>query len=235
MKGKFKIEVSRNLVIAIIVLIILTILLATINSITKNRYTSIKIDDKREYVIIRYNNKKSNSFVPYINVRSADADKVNNEIKNITSSYLTSDTTDKNVTYRYNAYKNLVSVVLIFKDKINNQNTYLFKTYVLSLKDGHLLDNSEILKTFDTNYIYVNKKMDDIMHEKYEDELKNGIIYNCNFSECYLPMRGIKNYLDGANLYAENGKLIVYRAYNVYSKYKEEDYFTRDDFKFVIG
>ena len=49
-----------------------------------------------------------------------------------------------------------------------------------------------------------------------------------------MSLRKIDDYLDDVNYYIENGSLVVYKTFEVYSKYNEEDYFTRDDFKFYI-
>ncbi len=229
-----KIEINKKLVIVVIALIIVALVLGLVNAFVKNRYTASKIDSKREYVIIRYNNKQSSSFVPYINLNSNDAKDVNNEIKSITSSYLSSDTKDTNVTYRFNAYKNTLSVVLMFKDYDGETYNYSFKTYVFNLENGKLLTDDEILKMFNSNYNEISIKIENEMKIKYADEVERGIITNCDYNTCYLDLRGIKSYIEGANLYTENGKLVVYKAYNVYSKYKEEEYFTRNDFKFII-
>lgn len=233
---KDKIEIDKKLVIVIIVLIIITIILGIVNSSLKNRYTSLKIDDDKEYVILRFNNKGNNSFVPYVNLKSEDAKKVNNEIKSITNDYLYSETRHKNVTYRYNAEGSFVSVVLIFKDYINNENKFSFKTYVFNLNNnGSLMSDDEILNTFNVNYSFINGKMEEQMEEKYRKEIEKKILPStCDYNTCFLNLRGISNYIDNANYYIENGKLVVYKAYNVYSSYKEEEYYTRNDFKFVI-
>lgn len=237
MNNQKKIEYNKKLLILLIIVLILYAILLVIKNKNDNNYTNYKDDSNKEYVYTKYQSSKNNAKVPYVNLVSEDAKKVNNEIITLSTDYLKSTNKNKTVTYRYNQNKNILSVVLTFRD-VNEyeQLKYNYKTYVFDLSKGaKLLTDDEIINKFSTTYAEVNEIMSKSMKEKYVDEVKKGYIdkNECNYS-CYLENRNINNYIDNANYYIENSHLIVYRAFEVYSIYGEEEYFTRNDFKFLI-
>ena len=237
MKNQQKIEYNKKLLIALIVVLALYAILLVIKNKSDNHYTNYKDDINKEYVYTKYQSSKNNAKVPYINLVTEDAKKVNHEILTLTTDYLKATNKNKTVTYRYNQNKNILSVVLTFRD-INEyeQLEYSYKTYVFDLsKSAKLLTNDEIINKFDITYAEVNEIMAKNMKEKYVDEIVKGYVdkNECNYS-CYLENRNINNYIDNANYYIENSHLIVYRAFEVYSIYGEEEYFKRSDFKFLI-
>ena len=80
--------------------------------------------------------------------------------------------------------------------------------------------------------IYLEAKFKEI----YTDIIKNGYYTSkeCDYN-CFLNNRRISNnYLDGIAYYIENGSLIGYKYFNFESEYGEEDYFTENDYRFVI-
>ncbi len=236
MKNK-KFDFDKRLLIVLIVVIVLFVVLQTVNTKSQNKYVSMKQDETKKYVYTKYQSTVNNAYVPFINIVGTDVNNVNNEIVNDATNYLASTDKNKTVTYYYNQSNNIVSVVLIYREMIDSKLTYKYKTYVFDLSNNaKKLSDSEILKIFNFDTDYVNKKMASIMKNKYADEVNNGIIdkNECDYS-CYLKLRGISNYTDNANYYIEDSKLVVYKAFDVYSKYEEEKYFTRDDFKFYIN
>ena len=88
---------------------------------------------------------------------------------------------------------------------------------------------------YDITTIGVDNIIKKKMVELYNDEITKGYFKKseCDFN-CYLKLRETNDFSKNANYYIENGHLVVYRTFNVYTKYKEEEYFTRDNFKFVI-
>jgi len=231
-----KVEYNKKLLIFLIVILIIYFILQGINNKNKTRIDSFKLSASKEYVYTKATNT-NNSKVPYVNLFGSDAQKVNNQIDTLTKEYLESNNKNKSITYRYNQNKNILSVVLIFKNINEYQQLYYnYKTYVFDIKAGcKLLTNDQILKKFNITYAQVNEVMKKTMQQKYIDEVKKGFIdkNECNYA-CYLEHRNIKRYIDNANYYIENSHLIVYRAFEVYSIFGEEDYFTRNDFKFLI-
>ena len=55
-----------------------------------------------------------------------------------------------------------------------------------------------------------------------------------DYNNCYLKLREVSDLLSGVNYYIENDSLVVYRSFQTYSIYDEQDYFTRADFRFLI-
>lgn len=234
---KKKIEYNKKLLIFLIIVIIIYGFLKAVENNNKLRNNAYKMSSSKEYVYTVHSSDTNKAKVPYINLLSIDANKVNNEITNITKEYLESKNPNKTVTYRYNHNKNILSIVLMFRD-IDQYNhlTYNYKTYVFDLNKGaKLLTNDEIIGKFNITYAQVNEVMAKSMQQKYVDEVKKGFIdrNECNYA-CYLQHRDISRYIDKANYYIENSHLIVYRAFEVFSIFGEEDYFTRNDFKFLI-
>ncbi len=232
-----KIEYNKKLLIALIIVLILYIVLLIVKNNNDQAYSNYKDDESKEYVYTKYESTKNNAKVPYINLVTEDAKKVNQEILTLATEYLKATNKNKTVTYRYNQNKNILSVVLTFRD-INqyDQLKYRYKTYVFDLKNSaKLLTNNQIIDKFNITYDEINEIMAKAMKEKYVDEVRKGFIEKneCNYS-CFLENRNINNYIDQANYYIENSHLMVYRAFEVYSIYGEEEYFTRNDFKFLI-
>lgn len=238
MKVKNKEEkINKKLLVLLIIIMIIWIILQSIQGRKEASNQKNKIDPKKEYVITKYHSDSNQAVVPYINVKGVDVEIANDEITNLTQDYITSKDKNKTVTYRYNQYKNILSLVITFRDiDENDQLYYTYKTYVFDLdKEAKSLTEGEILEKFNISIPEINQKMESIMKEKYQEEAKKKIINQaeCDYN-CYIGLRKISNYTDEANYYIENGHLVVYRAFSVYSIYQEENYFTRDDFKFII-
>lgn len=232
-----KIEYSKPLLIFVTIILISFIVTIIINKRSIEDYSIIKADTKKEYIYTYKENQRSRSYIPQINIFSKDASKVNKEIIEESKEYLNSNTPDISVSYKYNQYKNILSVVMTYKIlNTNKELEFFFKTYVFDLKqDGKLLSDVEILNMYDITTVGIDNLIKKKLLEIYNDEVNKGIINKneCNY-KCFLDLRGSEDFSKRAKYYIENGHLVVYRAFNVYSKYKEQKYFTRDHFKFII-
>ncbi len=230
-------QISKILIALLIIIVILFIILKIVDLKNNSKYEKYKLDKTKEYVYTKYTSTKNNAKVPFINIKKEVITQVNNEIENDTRIYRNSDDPNKTVTYRYNQNKNILSIVLTFRDIDEEERLiYSYKTYVFDLANNcKILTDEEILKKFKTTYAHVNNTIGKAMQEKYKDEVKKGYLdkNECNY-KCFLEMRNITNYLDNVNYYIEEGSLVVYKAYDVYSIYGEEEYYTRNDFKFII-
>ena len=236
-KSKRKIEYSKPLLISAIVVTIALIVTIIINKKSVEDYSTIKADTEKYYVYTYKENERSRSYIPQINIFSKDAVKVNKEIIEESEEYLKSNTSDISVSYKYNQYKNILSVVMTYKIlNTHKELEFFFKTYIFDLKqDGKLLTDEEILNMYDLTSIGVDNLIKSKLLEIYNDEVSKGIINknSCDY-KCFLRLRGSEDFSKGAKYYIENGHLVAYRAFNVYSEYNEEKYFTRDNFKFII-
>lgn len=232
-----KFEINRKLLIILCLLLVVAIVLFMFRYFNKAKYNSYRIDEGKNYVYTKYSSSTNKAVIPYINIVGDYAKAVNEEIEKISKEYLVSKDVNKTVTYRYNQNRNILSVVLMFRDIDSEKRLiYSFKTYVFDLSKGcKLLTNDEILKMFDITDREVNDVMANVMKSKYSDEIEKGFIVKeeCDY-KCFLEMRNIDNYIDNANYYIEEGHLVVYRAFSVFSIYGEEEYYTRNDFKFIV-
>lgn len=237
MENLKNLEFSKKLLTFLIIVVVILLALQLIKNKKENLYNSYKESPKKEFVYTKYHSDTNNASVPYINLTGENIKKINKEIVENATSYLTSENKDKTVTYRYNQSKNILSLVITYRDVDENDRLiYSYKTYVIDLKaDQKVLTNDEIINKFNITYKEINDIMDSQMKEKYKEEIKEKYIEKneCDYS-CYLKTRGINSYIENASYYIENSRLVVYRPFDVYSIYGEEDYFTRKDFKFII-
>ena len=232
------VEVSKKLFITMIVVLVLVIVATFVKSIYVNRYEKYKVNKKEDFIYTKVEYKKSNSAIPYINLNTNFAKELNKQLGDLADTYRKSNTSNNSISYRYNINANIVSLVVILKSiNDNDELTFDFVTYVFDLDKGaRVLDDEEILSRYDLTLEDVSKEIKKQMKQKYNYEIKEEVLPDtCDFDKCFLGLRGIDNYTDNANYFIENDELVVYRAYNVYSKYEEENIYSRDDFKFYIN
>ena len=232
------VEVSKKLFIAMIVILVLTIGATIVKKIYVNRYERLKVNKNQDFIYTREEYKESKSYVPYINLNTSFAKELNSKIKELARTYEDSDTSNQSISYRYNVNANIVSVVIILKS-INDKDelSFDFITYVFDLDNkGKALTDEEILSRYSLDEDNVSLSIEKQMKEKYNYEIKEEILPStCDYDKCFLELRGIDDYLDNANYFIENDELVIYRSYDVYSEYGEEDIYSRDDFKFYIN
>ena len=237
MKSLKKLDYSKPLLITLILVLVIFFILFIINKRSSNNYSSLKKDTKKDIIYTYEESSRSRSYIPQINLFSLDALKINKEIIKDSREYLDSNTPNKSVIYNYNYYKDKLSVVLTYKDiNDNGELEFSFKTYVLDLSnDGSVMSDSDILNLYDITKMGIDNLIKKKLYDVYQDEVSKGIIDSneCDYL-CYLKLRGTNNFSENSNYYIENGHLVVYRSFNVYTKYKEEKYFTRDNFKFIV-
>ena len=180
----------------------------------------------------------SETSIPYINLNTDFAKVLNGQLEKLSSSYKNSNSSTNSLSYRFNVSGNYLSLVLIFK-KMDSSNRlqFDFKSYVFDLSDGaRALSDTEILNLFNIDNNYVEKQINNKFKNKYLDEVKKDIISSskCDYNNCYLKLREVSDLLSGVNYYIENDSLVVYKSFQTYSIYDEQDYFTRADFRFLI-
>ena len=199
---------------------------------------SICIDKNEDYIYDYVTYSASETSIPYINLNTEFAKVLNGQLEKLSSSYKSSNSSTNSLSYRFNVSGNYLSLVLIFKKMdSNNRLQFDFKSYVFDLSDGaRALSDTEILNLFNIDNNYVEKQIDNKLKNKYLDEVKKDIISSskCDYNNCYLKLREVSDLLSGVNYYIENDSLVVYRSFQTYSIYDEQDYFTRADFRFLI-
>lgn len=231
------VEISKKLFITFIVVVVLAIIAFIVSKVYTKDYEDYKIDDDKEFIYTYETYSSSETDIPYVNINIEFAKSLNKSLQELGSSYKSSTTPNVSMNYQYNINNNIVSLVIIFK-KLNEKNELVFDyvTYVFDLeKEGKVLTDSEILKKYNITVDDVNEEINLQMVKKYDNEINNNVLPGtCNYIDCFLKLRNINKFTDNAHYFVEDGKLVVYTSYNVYSEYKEEEYFTREDFKFYI-
>lgn len=232
------VEVNKKLFITMVVVLGLALVATFVKSIYVNRYNKYKVNTKEDFVYTRKEFKKSDSAIPYINLNTNYAKELNQQLYDLFENYRDSDTSANSISYRYNINANIVSVVIILKSiNDNDELNFDFVTYVFDLDKGaKVLSDEEIIGRYNLSESDVSKELEKQMKNKYDYEVEQEILPDtCTYDNCFLKLRGIDNYLDNANYFIENDQLVIYRSYDVYSEYSEEDIYTRDDFKFYIN
>lgn len=228
---------QKSMYIACIVLAIISIILVIWYSLSnKGEYNKIKIDKSKAIVYTQYTktqNKKTTQ-VPYINVSSTAVKAVNTQIKQFSSYYLNAD--DNNIiNYKYDINGDILSLfieVIYYNKKVP---FLTFKTYNINLETLDALTNAQILQLYNIEESAVENKIKARFEYFFKDEREKNIFdEECDY-ECFLGMRGIKNYTDNIHYYIDEGKLYIYKEFNVHSIYDEEDYYKSSDFKIKIS
>lgn len=124
--------------------------------------------------------KANELIVPYINIESSDAKKVNQEIYKLYEELI--DKFNKNLdleiyftTVKYQTYYNndIVSVVITTESAGTGVPQYDYYTYNFNLKDGSLLSYEDIYKSIGHNKDNINNRVEQIIKNTMEDLLGN--------------------------------------------------------------
>ena len=179
-------------------------------------------------------NKKMNDHIPIININNSSINDINNEINKIYNNYLNSN--PDYFRYDYKINDDILSLVLIYRNKLDKENnyTYKFKTYNISLKTLLLYDDNLILAKYKLNLSDVNKKMREDFQKTYDDLLrKNYIDETYNYNRLITDLE-LTNFTSDINYYIDNNKLYVYRSFNIYNNKNITSYFNESNYRFYI-
>lgn len=201
-------------------------------------YNYIKIDSSNYLVYTldtKLNNQNLYSEIPYININSDDAKLVNETIEKYAEQFLK----NKNNLLVYNSQLNgdILSISLRMADYRSGYSfpDVSFYTYNFDLRTCSLMTDDELLNLFHVDKDDVSKKIEKAFKKYYDDEVYQGYLVKeeCDYA-CFLEWREVDDYMDSVHYFVENGKLGVYRSFNIYSIYGEEDYYKDEDYKFYI-
>lgn len=233
-KNKPTSEQILMLCIAGIALIIM-IAFAFHNYNVKN-YNYIKQDRSKTLIYTQYYNENGDYIkeVPYINMNGDQLIEVNNEINNLMQKY--KELSRAVVTYETELNGQVLSLVI---KAVNYETNYAaeveFKTYNINIESQMVYDDSAILELYGINTSYVKDRIRQQLQSYYTD-IVNDKYYTkqeCNF-DCFLNWRGIDDYLEDVSYYISGGKLYAYKPFTFASVFGEEEYFTDEDFMFLI-
>lgn len=201
-----------------------------------NNYNNIK-QDKGKYLVyskVEVNDNDHYKYIPFVNIKSETADKVNEDIDLFTNKYLNSEKAA--IIYEYDVNGIILSIIVkIFDYEKEYAPEVYFRSYNINLNTKELISNKSLLDFFEITEEKVSNILDQEFHKYYDDLTKEGyyVEQECNF-KCFLGYKGIDNYLDNANYYVKKGNLVVYRPFTYYSIFNDEEYFENEDFEFLL-
>ena len=216
-------------------LVVFAIIISLYTSTFKNDVIkTIKINKSKDLI---YTTKErvidgKKSEVPYINMKGKNIAKLNQDLEEFVNKYYNNPTSI--ISYTYDVSDKILSLVVkvAYFDKVYYPD---FRTYNINLSDLSVLSDEDLLTKFNLTEEDVSNKIEDKFTYFYNDALNKGYYSGeCDYN-CFLYFRGDKDYLDNIHYYIKNNKLYVYKAFNVYSIYDEEKYFTEDDFLIEVS
>ena len=220
------------IIMTLIIIVILGIVLYYVNNKDYN-YTDILENNKYDIVYDRISSYKDR--VPYININNDNIKKINQEIETMYNEYLIFSPDGFN--YQYNVSKEILSIIItayVVKPESTHYDI-IYKSYNINLKDFKVLSNKEILNRFNISekkmeYYLYNKFINyysDLISKKYFTEAE------CDFN-CFLESKNVENLLDDNYYYINDNHLELYKNFNIFTDYKEENYFNESSFHFIV-
>ena len=179
-------------------------------------------------------NKKQNDHVPFININNSSLNDINNEINRIYNNY--NNNNPDYFRYDYAVNDNMLSVVLIYRNKNESETnySYKFKTYNISLKTLYRVEEDYILGIYKLKKSEVHKKMKEDFYKHYEELIKKNYINDKYSFGSVIDDLELSNFVSETNYYIEDNNLYVYRSYNIYNNEKLSTYFDESCYKFFI-
>ena len=225
---------DKKIIIAIIVISIISISVIVF-LINNKKYNYTNLLEKKDYDIVYTKTNTNIDNVPYININNDSINKINQEIESIYQNYLIFSPNGFN--YSYSVSGNILSVI-ITAQVVHPESTHydiIYKSYNIDLANLKVLTNKEILDKYNISedkmkYYLYNKFLNyynDLILNKYFTEKE------CDFNS-FLESKNIDFMLDDFNFYINNKHLELYMYFNIFTKYKEENYFNEDSFHFII-
>ena len=232
---------SRKKVLVWIVVVVFIVLLIGYY-LYKNYYSNYNYikQDTSQYLVYTIdtsvNGQNMHSEIPFVNIDSEDANTVNQTIQNYADSFL--ENRNNLMVYDSQVNGEVLSLLLRMSDYSSGYSfpDVTFHTYNFNLNTQSLMNDKLILSLFDVTEKKKKKKIEIQFRDFYEEEVYKGYLVEeeCDY-ECFLEWRGVEDYMDSVYYYIENGKLMAYRPFTIYSVYGEEEFFTEEDYAFYIA
>jgi hypothetical protein len=224
---------DKKMVIFIIIFIVLISSLIYLLSNRDYNYKKLLENKNRDIVYNRIDDYRDK--VPHININNNLINSINKDIDSMYENYLIFS--PDGFKYNYNVSGNILSII-IMADVIHPEKTnydIIYKSYNIDLKKMKVLTDKEILDKYNITedkmeYYLYNKFLNyynDLLDKKFFTEKQ------CDF-ETFLENKNVDNLLDDNNYYINNNHLELYKYFNIYTDYKEEKYFDRESFHFIV-
>lgn len=173
--------------------------------------------------------------VPVINIDSSVVDDINSDIMDYYQNYLTKFT--QGFLYEYSVSDYLLSILIVSQQRYADADysDVYYHSYNIDLKNMTLLSDEDIFDIYkideDTLRYFITYKF----VEFYNDLIEQGYFTKeeCDFS-CFMASKNIVNVMNDNTYYIENGNLILYKPFNIYTAYGEENYFSLNSFRFIV-
>ena len=220
------------------ILLILSLVLLIIHHFTKpNGLEGIKKNARRDIVYTQKKEKRDGFTieVPYLNLNVKNVEAVNQEILDYANTYLKNQ--KNSISYTFDVSDAILSLVIkvAYYNQAEAEYCFAFKTYNIDLNTMTFLTDDELLKKYQITSELVEKKIKEKFEFFFQDEdSKNYFQDECDYNE-FLFLRNVTSYLDDIHYYVKEGKLYVYKPFDIYTIYKENEYYKENDFMFQIS
>lgn len=195
------------------------------------------LDDEEFDIVYSSSNTiiKEGDSVPVININYPNISEINAEIMEIYQEYLTKFTDE--FEYNFDVSGHVLSLLIRSKQRYVDASNYdiHYKTYNIDLETLEVLSDSDLFKMFDIKEEDLRFFITYKFLNYYNDLVDDGYFTKeeCDF-QCFLDSRGIVDFMEDNSYYIHDGQLELYKSFNIYSSYQEENYFTEDDFHFIV-
>ena len=225
------------MILAVAIFLVIIILFYAVNKNKDLNYNDIKENKSKDLVYTRYT-KNTNNYsveVPYVNMNIGVVAGVNEDIVLFVNDFM--DSNKAYIGYKYNISGHILSLIIQIVDYDTDTvpETY-FRSYNINLTNGDLLSEQAILDYYGVTTSQVESIIESQFQDYYNEEVAEGYFSKeeCNMS-CFLTYRDMNGYMENINYFINNGKLYVYKPFQVYSIFGEEEYFKDTDFEFLIA
>ena len=226
-------------VITLVVVIVLFFILSILNLLNKN--DTSKEFKHSDYIktIDTVDNKDEKSKLPYINIKSNEVKKINNQISELFYDITNYET--NSFTYEYFVNDDIVSLLIKIK-KIDEMNVLLMNesyiSYNIDIKNKKQISKDELLSKYNVTYDTINNMIDERMRNFYNFEIENGYIdEECDY-EGYLGWRNITLPTNDIALIVDNKTIEEYLLTEKikFSKIvKEQDEINKKEITYING
>ncbi len=182
-----------------------------------------------------YTIPKSNvtSYMPQVLFDSSDAEKVNNEIREMYNSVVKEGSSQ--LTYQYSVSDNYFSLVTIL-NRMDAKTGFpypSFTTYNFDLDSKSLVSDDVLYGFYGKSVNDFASSFEQAMKTYYQKEVEELYLSEdeCDYA-CFLERRGVNDYQDDIHLFVDNNTLKFYRSFMVFSDIGEEEFYKDEDFLF---
>ncbi len=228
-----KLKIRRYIIIGIVIIGVLIFIISLVRIVNKDKVKSSNfIKQSASYTIP---GTKISSYLPTVTIDGADTSSVNSEIKADYDEVVANGNSSFNYQYSVNNnYFSLVTITLLVEEETDY--TYpVFKTYNFSLSTNRLVDDSELLATFNKDEDDVSATLENKFKEYYQGEIDNYYLdkNECDYS-CFLNRRKVDSYDEENYLYVENNTLKFFHGFMIFSNIGEEEFYKDENFLYTV-